>query len=224
MDQVIPLEREIGPTRVRGFVHQPGEATGEGLVLAHGAGSDARAPLLMAVAEAFAKAGVTVLRIDLPFRQSGRKGPPLPAVAGRDRAGLRAALETLAELVRGPMYLGGHSYGSRQSTMLLAEDAAVPAAALLLLSYPLHPPAKPEQLRTAHLPQLRTPALFVHGTKDPFGTIEEMRAALALIPVNAALLTVDGAGHDLGHGRKHADLWISLPTQLRAIASEPRRP
>ena len=134
------------------------------------------------------------------------------AVAARDREGLRAALEALAEIARGPVYLGGHSYGGRQSTMLAAEDPALPAAALLLLSYPLHPPDKPAQLRTAHLPQLKTPALFVHGTKDPFGTIEEMQAALALIPARNELITVDRAGHDLGHGRKHADLGYRSPT------------
>jgi predicted alpha/beta-hydrolase family hydrolase len=68
---------------------------------------------------------------------------------------------------------------------------------LLLLSYPLHPPRKPEQLRVKHLPELRVPALFVHGTRDPFGSVEEMEAAIALIPAKTKLLTVDGAGHDL---------------------------
>ena len=71
-------------------------------------------------------------------------------------------------------------------------------AGLLLLSYPLHPPRKPEQLRVQHLPQLRVPALFVHGTRDPFGSIEEMEAALKMIPAKMELLRVDGAGHDLG--------------------------
>jgi uncharacterized protein len=73
---------------------------------------------------------------------------------------------------------------------------------LLLLSYPLHPPRKPEQLRVKHLPELRVPALFVHGTRDPFGSIEEMEAAIALIPVKTELLRVDGTGHDLGFKAK----------------------
>ena len=75
-------------------------------------------------------------------------------------------------------------------------------AGLLLLSYPLHPPRKPEQLRMQHLPELRVPALFVHGTRDPFGSIEEMEAALKLIPAKTELLKVDGAGHDLGFKAK----------------------
>jgi predicted alpha/beta-hydrolase family hydrolase len=73
---------------------------------------------------------------------------------------------------------------------------------LLLLSYPLHPPRKPEQLRVKHLPELRVPALFVHGTRDPFGSVEEMKAAIALIPAKTELLKVDGAGHDLGFKAK----------------------
>lgn len=83
--------------------------------------------------------------------------------------------------------------------MLAAEDAAL-TDGLLLLSYPLHPPDKPEQLRTAHLPKLRTPALFVHGGRDPFGSLDEMQSARHLIPTPTELLTVESAGHDLHHG------------------------
>ena len=95
------------------------------------------------------------------------------------------------------MFLGGHSYGGRQATMLCAAEPDL-VAGLLLLSYPLHPPRKPAQLRVQHLPDLRVPALFVHGTRDPFGSIEEMEAAVKMIPAKTELLTVDGAGHDLG--------------------------
>ena len=87
----------------------------------------------------------------------------------------------MRQIVPGRVFLGGHSYGGRQASMLAASDPAV-TPALLLLSYPLHPPRRPEQLRTAHFPDLRTPALFVHGVRDPFGSREEMEAALALIP------------------------------------------
>jgi predicted alpha/beta-hydrolase family hydrolase len=95
------------------------------------------------------------------------------------------------------IFLGGHSYGGRQATMLCAEERDL-VAGLLLLSYPLHPPRKPTQLRVKHLPELHTPALFVHGTRDPFGSVEEMESVLKLIPAKTQLLTVDGAGHDLG--------------------------
>ena len=94
-------------------------------------------------------------------------------------------------LVQGRVFLGGHSYGGRQSTMLAAEEPGL-VDGLLLLSYPLHPPGKPAQLRTAHFPALRTPAVFIHGTKDEFGSIEEMRAALELIPAHVELVPVEG--------------------------------
>ena len=95
------------------------------------------------------------------------------------------------------MFLGGHSYGGRQSSMLLAEESDL-AAGLVLLSYPLHPPRRPEQQRTAHLPDLRTPTLFVHGTRDAFGMIEELEQAIKMIPARTKLIAVEGAGHDLG--------------------------
>lgn len=80
--------------------------------------------------------------------------------------------------------------------MLAAEQPAI-ADGLLLLSYPLHPPGRPDDLRTAHFPGLRTPALFVHGTRDGFGTIEEMTGALGLIPARTTLFQIKGAGHEL---------------------------
>lgn len=99
------------------------------------------------------------------------------------------------------MFLGGHSYGGRQASMLAAEDPNL-ADGLLLLSYPLHPPGKPAQLRTAHFSKLHTPAVFVHGSRDPFGSLEEMQAALRLIPAPAELLATEGTGHDLGRNHE----------------------
>jgi len=100
-------------------------------------------------------------------------------------------------MISGRLFLGGHSYGGRQSSMLCAEEPNL-VSALLLLSYPLHPPRKPEQQRTQHLPDLYTPALFVSGTRDPFGSIPEMERALKMIPAKTKLEVVEGAGHDLG--------------------------
>lgn len=182
---------------VRGFLHRPEHNSNAAIVLTHGAGSNSNSPLLIAVAETFAGAGFTVLRCDLPFRQNRSYGPPRPGGAERDRDGLRNAVTALKKLGSEQMFLGGHSYGGRQATMLCSNEPDL-VAGLLLLSYPLHPPRKPEQLRTQHFSKLATPALFVHGTRDPFGSIEEMQSALQLIPAKTELLKVDGAGHDLG--------------------------
>lgn len=192
---------------VRGFVHRPVRGSGSGLILAHGAGSNSNSPLLVTIAPAFASAGFVVLRCDLPSRQNRAYGPPRPGDAERDREGLKNAAAALKKLGCERIYLGGHSYGGRQATMLCAEEPGL-AAGLFLLSYPLHPPRKPGQLRIQHLPELRVPALFVHGTRDPFGTIEEMETALKLIPAKSQLFRVDGAGHDLGFKAK------SMPEEL----------
>jgi predicted alpha/beta-hydrolase family hydrolase len=182
---------------VRGWLHTPPVPNGDALILTHGAGSDCTAPLLVALSETFAGHGYVVLRCDLPFRQERRTGPPFPGNAERDRAGLRNAIAVLCKSVAGRIFLGGHSYGGRQATMLCAAEPGL-VSGLLLLSYPLHPPRKPEQLRVQHLPNLRTPSLLVHGTRDPFGSIEEMKKAIDLIPAKNELLEVEGAGHDLG--------------------------
>jgi len=194
---------------VRGLLHRPANPNGDGLVLTHGAGSNCQASLLIALAETFAEAGFVVLRCDLPYRQDRPYGPPGPGDAKRDRAGLKNAFAVLKNLAAGSVFLGGHSYGGRQASMLCAEfaekapeQAADLAAGLLLLSYPLHPPRKPDQLRTQHFFHLRTPALFVQGTRDPFGSIAEIEQALKLIPARTKLLPVEGAGHDLGFKNK----------------------
>jgi uncharacterized protein len=182
---------------VRGFLHRPATASKDGLVLTHGAGSNSKAPLLVALAEAFAEAGMTVLRCDLPYRQSRPFGPPGPGSSTRDRLGLKNAVTALRKLIPGRMFLGGHSYGGRQSTMLCADEPGL-VDGLLLFSYPLHPPRNPAQLRTQHFPKLQTPALFVQGTRDPFGSPEEMEGALRLIPAKTLFMQIEGAGHDLG--------------------------
>ena len=182
---------------VRGFLHSPANPNGDVLILTHGAGSNCNAPLLVALSEAFSARDWTVLRCDLPFRQERPIGPPFPGNAERDRAGLRNAVAAMRKLGSRRTFLGGHSYGGRQSSMLSAAKPDL-VTGLLLLSYPLHPPRKPDQLRTQHLPNLRTPSLFVHGTRDPFGSIEEVERALQLIPARKELLKVEGAGHDLG--------------------------
>jgi predicted alpha/beta-hydrolase family hydrolase len=194
-------DRSLDPA-VRGFLHSPATPSGDALILTHGAGSDCTAPLLIALSEIFAGHGFVVLRCDLPFRQERRTGPPFPGNAERDRAGLSNAVAVLRKDGAGRIFLGGHSYGGRQATMLCAAEGKLikpdRVSGLLLLSYPLHPPRKPEQLRVQHLPNLRTPSLFVHGTRDPFGSIDEMTKAVRLVPATTELMTVEGAGHDLG--------------------------
>ena len=211
------METAYHSDSIHGFLHQPDRPAGDAIALTHGAGSNCQAPLLVRLADTFAGAGMLVLRYDLPFRQQRSKGPPFPAAAARDREGVAAAIAALKTMTAGPLFAGGHSYGGRQTAMAAAEHPGM-AAALLLLSYPLHPPAKPDQLRTAFFPDLRTPALFVHGSTDPFGSPQELTAAVALIPAPTELIPIDGSGHDLkGAGTRG----IELVTRLRGLLQRP---
>lgn len=185
-----------GEVPVRGFLHRAGDASGDALTLAHGAGGNCNNPLLVAVADALATSGINVLRCDLPFRQLRARGSPAPGSAQRDQEGLRRAVLLLKQLFAGRVFLGGQSYGGRQASMLAASEAGL-VAGLLLLSYPLHPPGRPTQLRTAHFRDLHTPVLFISGTKDAFGSIEELETGIKLIPAKNRLVPIAGAGHGL---------------------------
>lgn len=211
-----------GELTVHGMLHSPASAAEEGLVLTHGAGSSSESPLLVALAEALAARGLLVLRCDLPFRQARPHGPPSPAGAARDRAGLRAAVEALARTGLRRVAVGGHSYGGRQASLLAAEDPSV-ARALLLLAYPLHPPKRPGELRVSHFQKLRTPALFVHGTADPFGSVAELRGALTLISAPTTLHLEPGVGHDLGAARRSraalSDLAARIAERWREVGA-----
>ncbi len=201
---------------VCGFLHHPDGPTDRGIVLTHGAGGNCEASLLIAAA-AFCDRGFHALRIDLPFRQQRPKGPPSPSAAGNDREGLRSAATAMRRIVPGKVILGGRSYGGRQMTMLAA-DVSDLTDALLLFSYPLHPPGKPERLRIEHFPRLHTPCVFVQGTADPFGSPVELRPMLAVIPARTDLIVVDGAGHDLRRGRFDLASVVTTSLELLALA------
>jgi len=193
---------------VQGYLHKAAGGVSDGMVLTHGAGGNCETPLLIAISEAFQNAGVTVLRCNLPFRQRRPTGPPRPSDAASDRAGLRSAVDALKGIVSGRITLSGVSYGGRQASILAANEPQL-VDALMLLSYPLHPPGKPTELRTAHFLELRTWTLFVQGSKDPFGSIPEMEDSLRAIPATHALIVVEGAGHELKRGRFDLDRLIN---------------
>ena len=212
------MEQKLETDGVRGVLHGPESPNGDAILLTHGAGSDCRAPLLQRMARAFEDSGYIVLRYDLPYRRERPKGPPFPAGASRDREGIEHAVHAVRKLAIGRLVLGGHSYGGRQSAMLAASRPEI-ADRLLLLSYPLHPPKSPEKKRTAFFPDLRIPVLFVHGTRDPFASLEELREAMALIPARTDLLPIEDGGHDLSRA---AGLARDMIDRLEALRAEPR--
>lgn len=175
-----------------------------GLLLAPGAGAGSDQSSLVAIDEAVTGLGVTVERVDFPYRLAGRSRPDQPAVL---EATITSAAESLAGRLGAPtsaLVLGGRSMGGRIGSQVVA--AGLPAAGLALVSYPLHPPGRPERLRTEHFPKLKVPCLFVSGTRDAFGTPDELTAATAAIPGPVTHVWVDGGDHSL---RRRDDLVAS---------------
>src|SRR2546430_9153860 len=121
---------------IRGFLHLPSRPSGKAIVLTHGAGANCQSELLIEVSEALAASGFSVLRFDLPFRSERPHGPPSPGSAARDREGLRRAVLVMKERQHGPVFLGGHSYGGRQSSILVFEELWV-VGRFVLLFFPL---------------------------------------------------------------------------------------
>jgi uncharacterized protein len=190
------IDNTPGKPEVSGMLHAASKSSGDFLVLTHGASGNMKGALLVALADELASTGISVLRCDLPYRQRRPYGPPSPTNAKEDQEGLRRAVALMKDRFTGRAFLGGSSYGGRQASLLVASDSDL-VEGLVLLSYPLHPPGKPTQLRTAHFPGLRTPTLFVSGTKDSFGTIAELRTAIKTIAARTELVPIDGGAHGL---------------------------
>lgn len=162
-----------------------------GVLLAPGAGADRDQATLVALDEALSGAGAVVVRMDFPYRRAGRRAPDRPPVL------LDAVRTEAAALADGcdRLVLGGRSMGGRMCSMAVADGLA--ADGLLLVSYPLHPPGRPDKLRTEHFPALDVPCLFISGTGDAFGSPAEMEAATKAIPGRVTHEWIEGKDHGL---------------------------
>jgi predicted alpha/beta-hydrolase family hydrolase len=178
-----------------------------GLLLFPGAGTGADHPALVAIERAVVQApgpsgeALPVVRADFPYRRAGRRAPDRPpklVASVRDEA---ATLAGSADIAPAALALGGRSMGGRMCSMAVAEG--LPAAALVLIAYPLHPPGRPEKLRVDHFPSIGVPCLFVSGTRDPFGTPDELEGHTASIAGPVTHVWVDGGRHELRGADEH---------------------
>ena len=181
------------------------------ILLAHGAGAPMDSPTMNAIAKSLAEAGLRVARFEFGYMagrrtSSGRKPPPRAETLKPEYVTAIAALKA-----RGPLVIGGKSMGGRVASMIADEQHA---AGLLCLGYPFHPVGKPTQLRTAHLAGLKTPALIVQGTRDPFGTRDEV--ATYKLSKAIEILWLEDGDHDL-RPRK-AVSGFSVADHLKAMA------
>ena len=165
------------------------------MLLTPGAGADRDQPALVAIKEALAPEAIAVERMDFPYRRVGRRSPDRPAVLVNAVRDVAAGLAERTGLPATALVLGGRSMGGRMCSVAVAEG--LPALGLVLVSYPLHPPGKPERRRTEHFPDLATPCLFVSGTRDAFATPAELEEAVAAIPAPVTTILLEGGDHGL---------------------------
>jgi predicted alpha/beta-hydrolase family hydrolase len=168
-------------------------ATLQGLLLTPGAGSSSEHPSLLAIEQAVKP--LPVLRHDFPYRRNGKKAPDRAPILLADVNEAAAAFVKKKRIAPEAVVLGGRSMGGRICSMAVADG--LPAAGLILICYPLHPPGKPEKLRIEHLPKLEVPCLFISGTRDAFGTPEELEKATKVIPGPVTHVWVEGGTHEL---------------------------
>jgi predicted alpha/beta-hydrolase family hydrolase len=202
--------------QIAGIAHAP-DADPLGVVLlTHGAGGSRESPLLIRLCDQWARRGWLAVRYNLPYRRRRPKGPPSNSAAS-DQEGIVEAIALAHTLSPGPVIAGGHSYGGRMTSMVVASQTQQ-VGALALFSYPLHPPGKPERARTEHLSSIVVPTVFTHGTADPFGSIDELTQAAALVTGPTEIVEITGARHDLGSKTLDVPV-LAVDAALRALTS-----
>jgi predicted alpha/beta-hydrolase family hydrolase len=208
---VTPSEHSIaleGGGSVGALVYPAARAAGVTLVLGHGAGAGQRSDFMVAFAGALAERGLDVMTFDFPYMARGG-GPP--DRSAQLEACFRAAVASAPANPR--LVIGGKSMGGRIASQVAAAGLA-PLAGLVFLGYPLHPPGRPDALRVAHLPRVRRPMLFVQGSRDAFGTPDELRPHLARLQPPPELFPVEDGDHSLAVRRRSGR---SQPEVFRAI-------
>lgn len=182
--------------------HAAASPNGALLVLAHGAGAGRTHPFMTAVADGLAARGVDVVTFDFPYMHERRHVPDRSPVLERCFVQVVAHARGLGDLAARRLFIGGKSMGGRMATHLGAQGLP-DLRGIVVFGYPLHPPGKEDQPRTAHLPSVRTPLMVVQGERDTFGTPAELHQVLAQMPAGAALHVVAGGDHSLSvRGRK----------------------
>jgi uncharacterized protein len=189
-----------------------------GLLLAPGASAGRDQPSLVAIDDAVTEKGVVVERMDFPYRLAGRRAPDKPAVLVEAVVEHARAMAMRIGVKQDLVVLGGRSMGGRMASVAVADGLT--AAGLVLVSYPLHPPGHPEKSRIDHLSAIGVPCLFVSGTRDAFGTPDELESATRVIRGSVTHVWIEGGDHGLR--RRDADVAAIVAAWLRGRQSRPK--
>jgi predicted alpha/beta-hydrolase family hydrolase len=207
----------VGEARTTAKVYRA-ESARAALVLAHGAGAPQSHQWMVSVAKAIADRGVDVVTFNFLYSEAGRRAPDRPPVLEATWRAVIAAVRERSDLATRHLFLGGKSMGGRIATQVAAGTEPIgPIGGLVLLGYPLHPPGKPEQLRSAHLPRVTVPMLFVQGSRDAFGTPAELGPVVDGLPPGSRLFVIEGGDHSLVRPKSSGE---SLDQVIARVAAE----
>jgi predicted alpha/beta-hydrolase family hydrolase len=210
---------DVGPSRTTALVYSPGEPTTNPrramLLLAHGAGAPQTHPWMVAVSRAIAARGVSVVTFNFLYSEAKRRTPDKNDVL---EATWREAIRAV-QPAQGRIFIGGKSMGGRIASQVAA-SADIEVAGLVLLGYPLHPPGRPNQLRVAHLARVRAPTLFVQGSRDAFGTPDELAPFVKGLSHRARLFVIDGGDHSFALPKRSGQ---TFETVIARVAEEVAR-
>lgn len=186
------------------------------LILGHGAGAGQHSPFMVDVAQALSALGLDVITFNFLYTEQRRRLPDRGPVLEECYRAVIDAVRSQLESARRTLFIGGKSMGGRIATQVAAADSALPVAGLVLLGYPLHPPGQPHKLRDAHLPSVRRPMLFIQGSRDAFGTPDELAPILSKLSPSPIVHTISGGDHSFKLGKKD-------PARQSAIYAEIQR-
>jgi uncharacterized protein len=212
-DISVPLDSGATTTATH---YESATPAGPWLVLAHGAGAGQRHPFMVSIAKALAGRGIDVVTFNFPYMEQKRRTPDRAPVLESSFRAVAAAAGQQRHLHSRRLFIGGKSMGGRMATHLAAEGIDA-LHGVIALGYPLHPPGKPEQVRTAHLPAITAPVLIVQGERDAFGTPSELAPVIESMRADVTLHVVAGGDHSLVvKGQSKADALDAIA----AVAAE----
>ena len=195
-------------------------SVGATLIVAHGAGAGQRSPFMVAFAEAIADFGFDVVTFNFPYTEQKRRLPDRAPVLEACYAAVIHETMRRVPSARQHLFIGGKSMGGRMATQLAAADGSLPIAGLVLLGYPFHPPGQPEKRRDAHLPSVRRPMLVVQGSRDTFGTSDELRPVFGALVPAATLHVIEQGDHSFKVPRAGAAGQAAIDTSIRRTVAE----
>lgn len=197
-----------------------GPASGRAVILAHGAGAGQHHPFMTALARGIASFGFDVVTFNFLYTEQHRRLPDrAPALEACYASVIHEVRRRLPSAQRW-LFIGGKSMGGRMASQLAASDPSLPVAGLVLLGYPLHPPGKPDKRRDAHLPSVGRPMLVIQGSRDGFGTPEELRAVFGPLHPPATVHVIDGGDHSFTVARAGAERQTAVDDEVRRVCAE----